>query len=176
MFASIARFRSQIVFAGLALTLLVSAGTPALGGQDAAAKRGKDRPHHSRQVKQSVSAQAHPKLLDIAVTDIVIAPHADPGHRTVVVEVTNLSPLRNSGQFTVGMQAERADGTLRNEVFSASLSLARGESTEVEFRLGCNWINNGTIHTRTNPSPVPGEPASLTANNTREESFGGGCV
>lgn len=78
--------------------------------------------------------------------------------------------------FTIGMRAQRADGTLRNEVFSDPLSLAKGDSTTVEFRLGCNWINNGTIFTRTDPNPVPGELPVHADNNELAESFGGGCV
>lgn len=45
MITGIARMKSHVAFAGLALTLLVSAGTPMLGGQEAMAKGGK---HHGR--------------------------------------------------------------------------------------------------------------------------------
>lgn len=49
MITSLARLKSQLVFAGLALTLITSAGMPLLGGQDAAAKNNhKQRGQHSQ--------------------------------------------------------------------------------------------------------------------------------
>jgi hypothetical protein len=153
-----------MVLAGLAVALLVSAGTPILGGQDAAAKRGKGRAHHSREVTQEKKLKGPKLLTDVAIEDIEIAPHADAGHRTVVVTVSNEGAKAVAG-FTIGMRAQPQDGRLRNEVFSSSLSLANGDSTTVEFRRGCNWINNGTIFTRTDPNPVPGELPVYSDNN-----------
>jgi hypothetical protein len=70
------------------------------------------------------------------------------------------------------MVAQRADGTQRAEDFSLPLTIAKGATTTVEFRLGCNWINNGAVTARTDPSPVPGEPANKTANNVATAQFG----
>lgn len=114
------------------------------------------------------------KFPNVAVQTIALAPHADPGHKTVVVTVANVGK-RNANGFRIGMQATRSDGTVRTEDFSLPLSLAKGTTTTVEFRLGCNWINGGVITARTDPSPVPGEPANKTANNVLTQSFGNEC-
>lgn len=181
MITSIARLKSHVVFAGLALTLVTSAGMPLLGSQDVMAKGGKhNKQRHtvSREVKQDKQSKQQDRKYvlgtDVAIQDIAIAPHADAGHRTVVVTVRNAGFQPVSG-FTIGLKAKRADGTLRTEVFSAPVSLGAWQSTtKVEFRLGCSWINNGTLTARTNPTPLVGERNAT--NNTRVESFGGGCV
>ena len=82
----------------------------------------------------------------------------------------------NAAGFRIGLVAQREDGTLRVEVFSQFLSIPKGGSTVVEFRLGCNWINNGSVTAGTDPSPVPGESAAKTANNVFSQSFGIECV
>lgn len=172
MFAPIARFKTQITLAGLALALVATGAMPLVGTGDVVAKQRHNRQH-------GVSQQAKKKILtDVAIDDIELAPHADAGHRTVVVTVSN-EGIRPVSGFTIGMVAKnpnQPNGGVRNEVFSAELSLAKGESTTVEFRLGCNWINNGTIIARTDPAPVAKELPQYADNNTLEESFGGGCV
>jgi hypothetical protein len=111
---------------------------------------------------------------NVAVQTITLEPHADAGHKTVVVAVANIGK-RDANGFRIGMSAQRADGTVRTEVFSLPLSVAKGAATEVEFRLGCGWIDGGAITARTDPSPVPGEPANKTANNVETASFGDEC-
>ena len=156
MFTSIARFQRIIVLVGFALALIVAGAAPLIGGHNVDAKSKK------------------PKAPNIAIQEIVLEPHADPGHKTVVVTVANVGN-RNANGFRIGMVAQRTDGTVRNEEFSSPLSLAKGASTTVEFRLGCNWINNGAVTARTDPSPVPGELATKTANNVRTVNFGVEC-
>lgn len=156
MFTSIARFQRIIVLVGFALALIVAGAAPLIGGHNVDAKSKK------------------PKAPNIAIQEIVLEPHADPGHKTVVVTVANVGN-RNANGFRIGMVAQRTDGTVRNEEFSLPLSLAKGASTTVEFRLGCNWINNGAVTARTDPSPVPGELATKTANNVRTVNFGVEC-
>jgi hypothetical protein len=170
-FAPIARFKTQITLAGLALALVTAMVTPLAGTGNVVAKK-----HHNRQ--HSVSKQAKKILTDVAIDDIELAPHADSGHRTVVVAVSN-DGIRPVSGFNIGMVAKnpnQPNGGVRNEVFSAELNLGKGESTKVEFRLGCNWINNGTINARTDPAPVAKELPHYADNNTLEESFGGGGV
>ena len=146
------RYSHAILAFAVVFTLMLSA-LPMLGGHDVEAGKKKA------------------KAPNIAVQSITLAPHADPGHKTVVVTVANIGK-RNANGFRIGMQATRSDGTIRNEEFSLPLSVAKGATTTVEFRLGCNWINNGAVTARTDPSPVPGEPANKTANNVATAQFG----
>ena len=155
MTRTISRPLHAILAFAVIFALMLSA-LPMLGGVDVEAKRKK------------------PKAPNIAIQSIILAPHADPGHKTVVVTVANVG-ARNANGFRIGMQATRSDGTVRNEEFSLPLSVARGASTTVEFRLGCNWINGGAVTARTDPSPVPGEPANKTANNVLTQAFGNEC-
>lgn len=150
---------SRLLHAMLAFAVvcaLMLSALPMLGGQDIEAG------------KKKVKAP------NIAIQSIVLQPHADSGHKTVVVTVANIGK-RNANGFRIGMQATRSDGTVRSEEFSLPLSVAKGATTTVEFRLGCNWINGGAVVARTDPSPVPGEPANKTANNTLTQTFGNEC-
>ncbi|MFN8593363.1 MAG: hypothetical protein U0031_18050 [Thermomicrobiales bacterium] len=156
MFAAVARVSRSAVVAGLALTMLASGGASLLGGDHVEAAKKVTAPN-------------------IAIQSITLAPNPDPGHKTVVVLVANVG-TRNAAGFSIGMVAERADHTKRVEEFSQPLSIAKGTSVEVEFRLGCNWINGGTVTARTNPSPVPGELPTKTANNIETQSFGNECA
>ena len=65
-------------------------------------------------------------------------------------------------------------GSIRDEVYSLPQTLAAGVFGVVTFRLGCSWLNNGTITARTDPSPVPGESNADGADNTRTVTFGSG--
>lgn len=144
--------RQGLVLGGLALSLLAAGSVPQPGGDHAEAAKRKKYPN-------------------IAIQSVVVQPSAEAGHDTIVVTVANIGK-RNAAGFRIGMVAQRADMTVRDEDFSLPLSLARGASTTVEFRLGCNWINNGAVTARTDPSPVPGEPGNKTANNVATAQFG----
>jgi hypothetical protein len=154
------RLKQVMVMGGLALALVAVSAAPQLGGHDVDAKKNKK-----------------PKAPNIAIQSITLEDHPDAGHKYVVVEVQNVGKRDASG-FRIGMVAEnpnqQPNGGVRDEDFSLSLNLPKGQSTEVQFRLGCNWINGGAITARTDPSPVPGEPANKTANNVLSESFAPG--
>ena len=144
------RFKQIFALGGLALALVATSAMPLLGGDDVDAKKKK------------------PKAPNIAIQSITLEDHPDPGHNFVVVEVENVGN-RNANGFRIAMSAQRQDGTVRQDEFSLPLSLAKGESVEVEFRLGCNWINGGAVTVETDPNPVPGE--IKTANNVLTESY-----
>jgi hypothetical protein len=130
---------------------VATSAMPLLGGDDVDAKKKKK-----------------PKAPNIAIQSVTLEDHPDPGHNFVVVEVENVG-TRNANGFRIAMSAQRADGDVRDTEFSLPLSLAKGESVEVEFRLGCNWINGGAVTVETDPNPVPGE--IKTANNVLTESY-----
>lgn len=145
-------FKQVLVLGSLALSLLAAGSVPQLGGD------------HAEAAKKA-------KAPNIAVQSVVVQPSAEAGHDTIVVTVANIGK-RNAAGFRIGMVAQRADMTLRAEDFSLPLTVAKGATTTVEFRLGCNWINNGAVTARTDPSPVLGEPANKTANNVATAQFG----
>jgi hypothetical protein len=149
---SFTSFKNTLVLGGLALSLLAAGSVPQLGGDHAEAAKKK-------------------KFPNIAVQSVVVQPSAEAAHDTIVVTVANVGK-RDAAGFRIGMVAQRADSTVRNEEFSLPLSIAKGETTTVEFRLGCGWINNGAVTARTDPSPVPGEPNNKTANNVATAQFG----
>jgi hypothetical protein len=153
MVSGIARAKQFVVFGGLALSLLAVGSAPLLGGDHAEAKKKKA------------------KAPNIAIQSIVVEPSAEAAHDTILIEVANVGN-RNAAGFRIGMVAQRQDGTVRNEEFSLPLSIPKGGSTQVEFRLGCSWINNGAVTARTDPSPVPGESPAKTANNVETANFG----
>jgi CARDB protein len=150
---SFSSFKQGLVLGGLALSLLAAGSLPQLGGDHAEA------------------AKKKAKAPNIAVQSVVVQPSAEVGHDTIVVTVANVGK-RDAAGFRIGMVAQRADMTVRAEDFSLPLSVAKGATTTVEFRLGCNWINNGAVTARTDPSPVPGEPSNKTANNVATAQFG----
>jgi hypothetical protein len=147
MISNVGRIKHLIVFTALALALVVAGAAPLLGGQSVDAAKSKKA-----------------KAPNIALQSITLQPHPDPGHMYVVVEVENVGN-RDAAGFRIGMSAQRADMTVRPEEFSLPLTVAKGGSTTVQFRLGCDWINGGAITARTDPSPVPGESPTKTANN-----------
>jgi hypothetical protein len=160
MIATIARIKQGMALGSLALAMVAVSAAPMLGGHDVDAKKHKK-----------------PKAPNIAIQSITLEDHPDPGHKYVVVEVENVG-TRDASGFRIGMVAanpnQQPNGGVRMEDFSLPLNLPKGQTTEVQFRLGCNWINGGAITARTDPSPVSGEPANKTANNVLSESFGAG--
>ncbi len=157
MFAGISHFKFKQAFAlgGLALALVATSAMPLLGGDDVDAKKKKK-----------------PKAPNVAIQSITLEDHPDPGHNFVVVEVENVGN-RNANGFRIAMSAQRSsDGKVRDTEFSLPLSLPKGDTVEVEFRLVCNWINNGAVTVETDPNPVPGE--TKTANNVLTESYPAG--
>jgi hypothetical protein len=157
MFTAINRFKQSIVMAGLTLAVVAAGAAPMLGGDVVDAAKGKK-----------------PKAPNVAIKSITLEDHPDPGHNFVVVQVANVG-TRNANGFRIEMVAQRSDGTERNPEYSLPLSIPKGGSTEVEFRLGCNWINGGAVTISTDPNPVPGESPNKTANNVRTQSFGNVC-
>ena len=147
MISKFGRIKQMVLFGTFALSLVVAGAAPLLGGHDVDAAK-------SKKVKAP----------NIALQSITLQPNPDPGHVFVVVEVDNVGN-RDAAGFRIGMSAQRADMSVRPEEFSLPLTVAKGDSTTVQFKLGCNWINGGAITARTDPSPVPGESASKTANN-----------
>jgi hypothetical protein len=148
-----AGIKQGLVLGGLALSLLTAGSGMLLNGEHAEAGKKKN------------------KAPNIAVQSVVVAPSAELAHDTIVVTVANVGN-RDAAGFRIGMVAQRADMTVRVEDFSLPLSLAKGATTTVEFRLGCNWINSGAVTARTDPSPVPGESPAKIANNVATASFG----
>lgn len=151
------KVRDAAVAAGMALALAGIGAAPQFGAEVDAAKKPKV------------------KAPNVAVQTIALEPHADAGHKTVVVTVANIGN-RDANGFRIGMQAQRQDGAVRNEDFSLPLSVPKGTSVEVEFRLGCGWIDFGAVTARTDPSPVPGELPTKTANNVQTQAFGNECL
>lgn len=111
---------------------------------------------------------------DIAITAILLEPTSELNHDNVVVQFTNVGTQLASG-FRIGMFATRSDGTVRKEVFSAPLTLGPGVSGVEKFRLGCSWINMGTVTARTDTTPIPGEPSNKTADNLLAVAFANVC-
>ena len=115
-----------------------------------------------------------PKAPNIAIQSIVLEDHPDPGHNFVIATIANVGTRKANG-FRIELSAQRADGDVRDPAFSLPLSIPKGGSTEVQFRLGCNWINNGAVTFTTDPLPVPGELPNKVANNVLTQSFGDVC-
>lgn len=111
---------------------------------------------------------------DIAITAILLEPTSEVNHDNVVVQFTNVGTQLASG-FRIGMFATRAGGQVRKEEFSAPLTLGPGVSGVEKFRLGCSWINMGTVTARTDTTPIPGEPSNKTADNLLAVAFANVC-
>ncbi len=157
---------------------LLGVGGVSLLAVEGEAKRGKKRKKPKKQDQDDPQTPTTPPtpvpFADIAITAVDIELLSEAGHDTVVVKYTNTGTLTATG-FRIGMVAKRANGLLRQEEFSLPLTLAPGLSGVEKFRLGCNWINGGTVTVRTDPSPVPGESGAATANNTLANTFGTIC-
>jgi hypothetical protein len=149
---------------------LAAGGLGILGLSESEAKRRRRKNKDKGKNKDNQPQPADPAA-DIAITSITIETTAEAAHDNVVVQFVNKGNLA-SGSFRIGMVAKRSDGTLRNEVFSLPFTLAPGGTGVEKFRLGCSWVNGGTVTARTDPSPVPGELASTTADNVLSASFG----
>lgn len=154
---------------------LLGVGGVSLLAIEGEAKRGKKRKKTKKQDQDDPQPPTSPPtpdpFVDIAITAILVEPTAEAAHDNLVVQFVNNGTLAATG-FRIGMTAKRTNGQIRNEVFSLPLTLAPGQSGTEKFRLGCNWINNGTVTARTDPSPVPGESGAATGNNTLSQTFG----
>jgi hypothetical protein len=151
-----ARCNQPLVCAGFVLSLLAASAAPLLDGQSADAAKTRN-----------------PKVPNVAIRSIAVQPTGEANHDSVLIEVANLGK-RNANGFRIELVAVRSDGTERSPVYSLPLSLPKGASTEVEFRLSCSWINNGALTAKTDPIPVIGE--RNTANNVLTQRFGAsGC-
>jgi hypothetical protein len=151
---------------------VAAGGVGVLGVSGSEARRRRRRNKGKGKGKDNQPQPAEPAA-DIAITSITIETTSETAHDNVVVQFANIGDLP-SGAFRIGLTAIRADGTPRNEVFSVPFTLAPGATGTEKFRLGCSWINGGTVTARTDPSPVAGELAADTANNSLSASFGGG--
>jgi hypothetical protein len=142
-------------------TALRCLGTAALGAggfsllvstEGEAKRRRKDK----RKKKRQDGPQQPALVPDVAISSITVETTAEAAHDDVVVQFINNGTQTATG-FRIGMSAVRTDGTVRNEVFSLPQTLAPGVFGVVTFRLGCSWLNGGTVTARTDPSPIPGE-------------------
>lgn len=168
MFAQTTTRRRALHLFGVAA---VGAGSlSVVGFQSGLAKR-RRRNKQKNQNQNPPEQPQTPLTPDIVIQSITVAPLAEVAHDNVVIQFRNFGTAAASG-FRIGMVAVRQDGTTRAEVFSDPLTLAPGATSTVAFRLGCAWLNNGTITARTDPSPVPGESATQTADNTLSQTFG----
>ena len=160
-------------------TMLRHLGAAALGvggfsllmsAEGEAKKRRKDKRKKKKEDQPQQPEQ--PALVpDVAITSITVETTAEAAHDNVVVQFINNGTQTATG-FRIGMSAVRSDGTVRNEVFSLPQTLAPGVFGVVTFRLGCSWLNSGTITARTDPSPIPGESNGNAADNLRTVTFG----
>jgi hypothetical protein len=157
-------------------TALRCLGTAALGAggfsllvstEGEAKRRRKDK----RKKKRQDGPQQPALVPDVAISSITVETTAEAAHDDVVVQFINNGTQTATG-FRIGMSAVRTDGTVRNEVFSLPQTLAPGVFGVVTFRLGCSWLNGGTVTARTDPSPIPGESNGNAADNLRAVTFG----
>jgi len=153
-----------------AATLGASALSLFFSAEGEAKRRRKDKRKKKKEDQPQQPEQ--PALVpDVAITSITVETTAEAAHDNVVVQFINNGTQTATG-FRIGMVAVRSDGTVRNEVFSLPQTLAPGVFGVVSFRLGCSWLNNGTITARTDPSPIPGESNGSAADNLRSVTFG----
>ena len=157
--------RQALRLYGAAVLGASGAGLLATGSE---AKRHKRR-RKSRKQKQDAPPAPEP-FVDVAIAEILVEPTSETAHDNLVVQFVNNGTLTASG-FRIGMTAKRTNGQIRNEVFSAPLTLAPGESGTEKFRLGCNWLNGGTVTARTDPTPVAGEASTATGDNQLVQTF-----
>jgi len=116
-------------------------------------KKVKNQPQQPQQPQQPEQPALVP---DVAISSITVETTAEAAHDNIVVQFINNGTQTATG-FRIGMSAVRTDGTVRNEVFSLPQTLAPGVFGVVTFRLGCSWLNGGTVTARTDPSPITGE-------------------
>lgn len=147
---------------------VLGAGGVGLLASESEARRRRRRKKTKKQ-KQNTPPAPDP-VVDIAITAILVEPTAETLHDNLVVQFVNNGTL-TATEFRIGMSALRTNGQIRNVVYSEPTTLAPGESGSAEFRLGCAWINGGTVTARTDPSPVPNEPGDVTGDNTMSVTF-----
>jgi hypothetical protein len=177
-FDRIATMFSQTTSRRRALHLLgaaaVGAGSLSLvSSQSGLAKRRRrnKRRNEQQETPELPQQPQAPPAPDVVIQSITVSPLVEAAHDNVVIAYSNAGTAPATG-FTIGMVAVRQDGTTRDEVFSAPVTLAPGATAAVAFRLGCPRLNHGTITARTNPNPVSGESATQTADNTLTQTFG----
>jgi hypothetical protein len=134
-------------------------------------KKKKNQNQNQDQPQQPQQPQQPVLVPDVAITSITVATTAEAAHDDIVVQFINNGTQTATG-FRIGMSAKRTDGMVRNEVYSLPQTLAPGVIGFVTFRLGCSWVNNGTVTARTDPSPIPGESNGTAADNLRTVTFG----
>lgn len=155
----------------LGVALGVGAGVSLLASEGEA-KRGKRRQHAKRRKsRKSRNSQTPDPFADVAITAILVEPLSEAAHDNLVVQFVNNGALSATG-FRIGMTAQRTNGQIRNEVFSPPLTLAPGQGGTEKFRLGCNWLNGGTVTARTDPAPVASESDTTTGDNHLQQTFG----
>jgi hypothetical protein len=138
---------------------------------DAKRRKGKKKKKKENQPQQPEQPEQPALVPDVAITSITVETTAEAAHDNIVVQFINNGTQTATG-FRIGMSAVRSDGTVRNEVFSLPQTLAPGVFGVVTFRLGCSWLNGGTVTARTDPSPIPGESNANAADNLRTVTFG----
>jgi hypothetical protein len=79
---------------------------------------------------------------------ITVATTAEAAHDDIVSAVHQQRTQTATG-FRIGMSATRSDGTSAMRSYSLPQTLAPGVIGFVTFRLGCSWVNNGTVTART---------------------------
>jgi hypothetical protein len=152
------RIKQVMVFGTLALSLLAAGNAPLLGGDsvEAAKKQKKQRP-------------------DIAIEDMRQESHTAEGFRYIVVDVANVGK-RAASEFNLELVVEDLNGNPYPAIASDALRIGKGETEEVRFKLDCDVSTNGTMTVSTDPSPVPGEKAAKTGNNSLTRAFVSTCL
>jgi len=181
MTATVAQSRSRRdVLRVLGVAAFSAGGLSLIGSAEGEAKRrrkrkkkkqNQDQPQQPQQPQQPPQPEQPALVPDVAITSITIGTTAEAAHDDIVVQFINNGTQTATG-FRIGMTAMRSDGTIRNEVYSLPQTLAPGIIGVVTFRLGCSWVNNGTVTARTDPSPIPGESNSNAVDNLRSVTFG----
>ena len=156
---------------GAALIGVGSSGLVAFESEETRGKKRKKNHNQSQHPQIPTSPPPPAPFADIVITAILVEPTAEAAHDNLVVQYTNAGTLAATG-FRIGTVAKRTNGQIRNVVLSLPLKVVPGQSGTGKFRLGCNWINGGTVTACTDPSPVPGESAAATGNNTLSQTIG----
>ena len=162
---TVLRHLGAAAFGAGGLSLLISAE-----GEAKKRRKGKKKDKKGDQPQQPEQPEQPALVPDVAISSITVQTTAEAAHDDVVVQFINNGTQTATG-FRIGLSAVRADGTVRDEVFSLPQTLAPGVFGVVTFRLGCSWLNGGTVTARTDPSPIPGEPNGNATDNLRAVTF-----
>jgi len=136
MITNIARMKSQLVFAGLALTLITSAGTPMLGGQDAMAKNHKHRGQHSqvqrdKDNQRNQNSQAQAKGGKHCVTELVAAS-----------DEVNESCYRTFEQAQAAAHSGRGDEGSQGRSYQQSIVAVLYDNVNYDTSAGTNTLTS----------------------------------